>query len=98
MNAIHAISSPSDMINMPELDAGNHIDLQPVSLLNVQIDLRAKPEMPGQLRCKPGLFVLFITIVRALIRHVPSRVFAAKGSTCFHMRMNHFCQANILFS
>lgn len=49
MNAMHAIPSPSDMINIPELDAGNHIDLQLVSLLNVQIELRAKPETPGQL-------------------------------------------------
>lgn len=98
MNAIHAIPSPSDMINIPELDAGNHIDLQLVSLLNVQIDLRAQPEMPGQLQCKPSLFVLFITNVRALIGHDPSRVFAAKGSTYFHMRTNHFCQANSLFS
>lgn len=43
MNAMHAIPSPSDMINIPEFDAGNHIDSQLVSLLNVQIDLRAKP-------------------------------------------------------
>lgn len=54
---MHAI--PSNMINIPELDVGNHIDLQLVSLLNVQIDLRAKPEMPGQLQNKPSPFDLY---------------------------------------
>lgn len=54
--------------------------------------------MPGQLQCKPSLFDLFITNVRALIGHDPSRVFAVKGSTYFHMRTNHFCRASSLFS